>query len=173
MTDLPLSRPVEVRRLPSDGLVVDVVANAEERSALARDLDIPAVDRLEARLTVTPARGGARVRGHVSATVVQTCVVSLEPFEAPVEEDVDIRFSRSLRAAPAAEIDLTAQGDDAPEPLEGDVIDVGAVVAEHLALGLDPYPRKPDARFEDIVEPLEEAPARSPFADLSGLLRKP
>ena len=37
-----------------------------------------------------------------------------------------------------------AEGDEA-EPLPEAGIDVGAVVAEHLALLLDPYPRHPDA----------------------------
>ena len=173
MTDHPLSRLVEMRRLPTDGLELDVVATPEERAALAAAIDIPAIERLEARLAVTAIRGGARVRGHVSASVVQVCVVSLDPFEAPVEEDIDVRFSRHVRAAPGAEIDLTAEPDDAPEPLEGDVVDVGAVVAEHLALGLDPYPRKPGVQFEEIVDAAGDAPEPSPFAGLSGLLRKP
>lgn len=173
MTGFPLSRPVDVRRLPGDGLVLAFAADAGEREALARDLGLAAIERLSAEISVVPVRGGARVRGHFAATVVQASVVSLEPFEAAVEEEFDVRFSRDPRPEPTAEIELSAQGDDPPEPLEGDIVDVGAVVAEHLALALDPYPRKPGEQFEDIVEPAEEAAARSPFADLSKLLRKP
>ena len=173
MTALPLSRPVDVRRLARDGDIVKIDADAGERAALARDLGIPAIDRLHAEITVTPARGGARVRGHVSATVVQTCVVTLDPFETAIEEDIDLRFKRQAAAAPTGEIDLDASGPDGPEPLEGDIIDVGALAAEHLALGLDLYPRKPGVAFDDIVEAPDEPAKQSPFAGLAGLVRKP
>lgn len=173
MTPHVLSRPVDVRRLPGDGETVTIDAGAAEREALARELGIPAIERLHAELTVTPKRGGARVRGHVSATVVQTCVVSLDPFEAVVEEDVGVRFSRQKAPPPGAEIDLDAVSEDGPEPLEGDIIDVGALAAEHLALGLDPYPRMPGVTFEDIVEAPEDEARPSPFAGLAGLVRKP
>lgn len=170
---LPLSRPVDVRRLPADGEIVILDATAQQREALARDLGIPAIERLHAEFVVKPARGGARVRGHVSATVVQTCVVSLDPFESAVEEDVDLRFKRHAGAAPTGEIDLDASGEDGPEPLEGDIIDIGAVAAEHLALGLELYPRKPGVAFEDVVEAPDEPAKPSPFAGLAGLVRKP
>ncbi len=173
MTAPPLSRPVDVRRLARDGDLVTIDADAGERAALARELGIPAIERLHAEVTVTPARGGARVRGHVSATVVQTCVVSLDPFETAIEEDIDLRFKRHATVAPGAEIDLDALGEDGPEPLDGDLIDVGALAAEHLALGLDLYPRKPGVAFDDIVEAPEDEAKQSPFAGLAGLVRKP
>jgi len=49
--------------------------------------------------------------------------------------------------------------------LEGDVVDLAAYVVEHLALEIDPFPRKPGAVFTP-PEP-EEPP--SPFAVLKGL----
>jgi uncharacterized metal-binding protein YceD (DUF177 family) len=173
MTAPVLSHPVDVRRLPGEGETIAIDADAPAREALARDLGIPAIERLHAELTVTPARGGARVRGRVSATVVQTCVVSLDPFEAAVEEEIDVRFSRQKTPTPGSEIDLDAAGEDGPEPLEGEIVDVGALVAEHLALGLDLYPRKPGVTFEDIVEAPGEEARPSPFAGLAGLVRKP
>jgi hypothetical protein len=36
---------------------------------------------------------------------------------------------------------------DEPEPLEGDRIDLGEIVAEELALAIDPYPRAPGAEL--------------------------
>ena len=47
-------------------------------------------------------------------------------------------------------------------------IDLGALTAEFLALGLDPYPRKPDADFQ--LRAIGD-PADSPFAALGKLKR--
>jgi uncharacterized metal-binding protein YceD (DUF177 family) len=57
------------------------------------------------------------------------------------------------------------EADDPPDVLEDDVIDVAAYLVEHLALEIDPFPRKPGAEFEP---PPEERPT-SPFAVLQGL----
>ena len=52
-----------------------------------------------------------------------------------------------------------------PEALVGGVIDLGVVATEFLILGLDPYPRKPDAVFE---APQDLKPDGGPFAALAG-----
>ena len=57
--------------------------------------------------------------------------------------------------------------DDPPDPIVDGKIDLGALAAEFVALALDPYPRKPGARFEPVdVEPDRE---RIPFAGLARL----
>ncbi|MGZ3360151.1 MAG: YceD family protein, partial [Xanthobacteraceae bacterium] len=56
--------------------------------------------------------------------------------------------------------------EDAPEPLVGGMIDLGAIATEFLILGLDPYPRKPDAVFE---APPGGDEAAHPFAALAEL----
>ena len=43
----------------------------------------------------------------------------------------------------------------------------GALAAEFLALGLDPYPRKPDAIFKPVIEAAD--PEDHPFAALKAL----
>ncbi len=57
---------------------------------------------------------------------------------------------------------LDPDGEDPADVLEGDQIDLAAYVVEHLALEIDPYPRKPDAVFE----PPAAEPETSPFAVL-------
>jgi hypothetical protein len=63
---------------------------------------------------------------------------------------------------------LEVASDDEPEiePLINDTIDLGAIATEFLLLGIDPYPRKPEAVFE--APPTEDA-ADHPFAALAGL----
>ncbi len=66
--------------------------------------------------------------------------------------------------APVAPEDsvIDPDAEDPPELIEGDEIDVGALVIEQLALEIDPFPRKPGAVFDPGPE---ESPP-SPFAVL-------
>lgn len=52
---------------------------------------------------------------------------------------------------------------DAPDPIIGEIIDLGATVSEFLTLSLDPYPRRPGAVFTEPAAPDDEP---SPFAVL-------
>lgn len=162
----PLSRPFLIGRLPDTGTHVVVEATPEERSALAADLGLCAIPALTGRLHVKPTRGGVHVSGRVRATIVQTCVVSLEDFETKLDEEVAVEFVELDERRPAATPRVVDEEDDDPpdEIIDGRV-DLGSITAEFLALGLDPHPRKPGAVFEGKEA---EAPA-SPFAALAGL----
>ncbi len=86
------------------------------------------------------------------------CVLTLEPFDSDLAEEVDVDFAEapaSAQAATQADILLGAQsGDrDPPDPIEDGAIDLGALAAEFLALGLDPYPRRPGAEFAPVTDP--------------------
>ncbi len=168
----PFSRIVRVDTLPRDGETVTIEANAEERAALAALLKLPAIESLSATLTLKrAARGGARVIGAVHGEVTQTCVVSLDPFPATVEEEIDVRFAprdderAARRRGPEEPETVSMTEDDEPDPIIDGKIDLGALAREFLALGLDPYPRKPGVAFEPPAEPEPEA---TPFAVLRG-----
>ena len=169
-TEVLFSRPVRVEALPKDGLTQTIEANPAERAALAALNGLPGIAKLTATFVLRRAgRGGVRVSGTVHAELTQTCVVSLEPFEATLDEPVDVRFAppaeegaarRAASGAPAETVLLDAE--DAPDPIVDGRIDLGALAAEFLALGLDPYPRKPGAQFappEDVVGAGSPAPA--------------
>lgn len=160
----PLSRPVEVGRLPRGRAEVTVEASTEECAALAADFGIPAVRDLVGRFLLTGTLSRLTVAGTVSAVVTQVCTVTLEPFEAPVEEPVQVVFSDA--PPPEEAEDGTDEGSpESPDPIENGRIDLGALTAEFLALGLDPYPRKPGVSFE----PPEAEPEAGPFAVLRRL----
>ncbi|MEJ1158609.1 YceD family protein [Prosthecomicrobium sp. N25] len=175
-----LSRPLAISDVSPDGTTVRVVATEAERRALARDIDIPSIESLEAELTVRPwARTGFRMTGRVRASVTQTCVVTLEPVAQVVDEPVDVKFVPPSEAAKYAaardedgEVVLDAEAEDPPDVFEGGTLDPGAVAEEYMVLGLDPYPRKPGVAFEPVAESRggAEAPA-SPFAALAKLKR--
>ncbi|OYW09619.1 MAG: hypothetical protein B7Z53_02585, partial [Rhodospirillales bacterium 12-71-4] len=93
--------------------------------------------------------------------VVQECVVTLEPVPQAVLAPLDLLLLPE--GTPA-----TDDNPDSPDEIEteGGMVDLGEVVAEQLALAMDPYPRAPDAAIPpDLVDP--SAGALEPEADLA------
>ena len=165
------SRLVRVDALPREGQAVTIEATPAEREELALFYRLPAVTALTATLRVDPwGKGGARVTGAVHGELTQVCVVSLEPFPATVDEDVDVRFApqtaANSRSTAIKETQTFSLADeDEPDPIVDGKIDLGALAAELFALGLDPYPRKPGAAFDEGGTSSE--PTDSPFAALA------
>ena len=152
--------PVRLEEVPQTGMHLEIVADAAVRAELAGLAGLWELPRLEAAIDVTRDGGGLRARGVVSATVGQTCVITLEPFEATVEEPFEVLFVPPTGALADADV-----AEDA-EPLRDGVADLGAIAAEFLLLGIDRYPRAPGAVF---TAPPDTAPGReaSPFAALA------
>jgi uncharacterized metal-binding protein YceD (DUF177 family) len=149
------SRLVVADRLGVEGIEVAIEATADECRRLAARLGVVAVDSLTGRASVwrLGESNVFRLRCRMRADVVQECVVTLEPVRSQVAE----QFERSYSAAAAAldvEVELDPLDDDPPDPLVAGAVDVGEAMAEQLALSIDPYPRKPGAKFaaEDIAE---------------------
>ncbi len=165
------SRVVRVGAIPRAGQVIAIEAAPAEREELASFYRLPAITALTATLRVEPwGRGGARVTGAVHGEVTQTCIVSLDQFPATVDEDVDVRFAPQTAAdsgsVTANETQTFSLADeDEPDPIIDGTIDLGALTAEFLALGLDPYPRKPGLAFDE--ERPNSEPTDSPFAALA------
>jgi uncharacterized metal-binding protein YceD (DUF177 family) len=166
------SRLIRIDHIPAAGMRMDVEAKPEERAALAKRFDLPSIDLLKAQLHLKAMAGGALVRldGTITAKVVQTCVVSLEPMPAKVKEEFSLTFGAPMPEEVGAEIELSMEDEDPPEPIIDGVIDVGEAVAEHLSLALDPFPRKAGIAFEGGEEPTPvEVKRPSPFAVLAQL----
>jgi uncharacterized metal-binding protein YceD (DUF177 family) len=168
------SVPVTVHEVPVTGRRFELAADEAARAAIAKAADLRALPRLEASFDVSRlGTGGLHVVGHVCATVGQVCVVTLDPIESEVEEMVDLIFVPGAAAAlddAAGRVGIVEATDDAPEPLVGDSIDLGAIATEFLILGIDLYPRKPDAVFQ--APPVEDK-TEHPFAALAALRRGP
>jgi hypothetical protein len=164
----PWSVPVRLDEIPETGLHVDLDADAGMRAAIAAAAGVNEVPQLRAGFDVARhGRDGLHVVGTVSARVCQTCVVTLEPVENEIAEEVNLVFvPASALGARANEVNLGAEAVEPPEALIDGVVDLGVVATEFLMLGIDPYPRKPGAVFE----PPQNADAGSrPFAALGQL----
>ena len=166
------SRVVRVDALPREGQVVTIEATPAEREELASFYRLPAIAALTATLRVEPwGRGGARVTGAVHGELTQVCIVSLEPFPATRRRG----RGRAVRAVDSRPVPdrwrarkhetFSLADEDEPDPVIDGKIDLGALTAEFFALGLDPYPRKPGAAFDE--ERTNPEPTNSPFAALA------
>jgi len=136
-----LSRPLRLAAIPPTGYQVEITANPEECRALARRFDLPSIEVLSCRFTLSREPGAViRASGILSARVTQICRVTLDPFPASVEERFVVRFVP--KGSETDEFDPEAPDEI---PYSSDVLDLGEATAEQLALALDPWPRKPDA----------------------------
>jgi uncharacterized metal-binding protein YceD (DUF177 family) len=173
----PWSVPVVVAQIPDTGLHRDLEAGPAARDAIAEVGGLREVMSASVSLDVTPKSGGRfHVAGRVRARVGQTCVVTLDPIENDIDEEVDLIFAPPEQIPQLADlVDDAAESDveipDPPEPIENGVIDLGRLATDALFLAIDPYPRKPDAVFEPPVA--ADDPEDHPFAVLKALQLKP
>src|SRR6266581_7817094 len=87
------SVPVTLQEVPDNGRSFRLVADERTREAVAKLAGLRSLPRLEAQFEVTPrGQDGLHVAGTISATVGQDCVVTLEPIENEIEEQVDLAF---------------------------------------------------------------------------------
>jgi hypothetical protein len=169
----PWRVPVIVAQIPETGLHRDIEADQPAREAMAEAAGLREIFSANASLDVTPKGGGRfHVAGHVRARVGQTCVVTLDPIENHIDEEVDLIFAPPEQIPNLADlVDDAAESDveipDPPEPIVNGVIDLGRLATDALFLGIDPYPRREDAVFEPPVEAAD--PEDHPFAALKAL----
>ena len=157
------------RRTPAEPLIRRVVLDGALRQAVAKALGLERLNALEANVRLSAWHDGMRIEADWRASVTQTCGVSLDPFDSALEGDfaVDVVPMGSLHAPTQTDVEivLDLDADDPPDVVEGDAVDVGAYVIEHLTLEIDPFPRKPGVEFE----PPEPEPESSPFAVLRAI----
>lgn len=171
--EIEFSRRFALADLGHEGAVLEVAAEADERAALACRFGLLALDSLAATVRIGRV-GGAMVRVGASyvADAVQSCIVTLEPVAARIEDSVEVLFAPP-RPTVEGEVTVNALDDDDAEPLTGDTIDVGEVVAAHLGLAFDPYPRRSGVVFGGVQsKPEDEDSGASPFEALQDLVPK-
>lgn len=171
----PWRAPVTVAHIPDTGLHRELEASAAERQAMADLAGVREILSAQASFDVVPKSGGrVQVTGYVRARVGQTCVVTLDPMESEIDEEVDLIFAPEAEVRRLADLIEEGQDDeeppevaDPPEAIVNGIIDLGRIATDALFLAIDPYPRKPGVVFEAEVTALD--PEDHPFAALKAL----
>ncbi|MGL4441155.1 MAG: YceD family protein [Bosea sp. (in: a-proteobacteria)] len=190
---LPITRLQAADTIASTGIKVVIDADEAERKAMAKLLGILGVDKLHAELTATREGDRIRVLGLVTAVAQQACVVTLDPVTETLSEPVEVVFAPREEAEAlmrkaglpdeddidkldlndidisAIDLDMLNNPDALPEPIIDGRIDFGQIAYDAVAVGLDPYPRKPGVVFEAPPEPEGFG---SPFGALKSLKPK-
>lgn len=162
-------------RVPIDrvrgGERIDLVASEAERAAIATRLDLISIARLEAHCVLAHRGTAITASGRIKAAIEQACVASGDPVPAFVDEAFELHFQPEPTRVPDEEVELGGEDLDTIFH-DGQGIDLGAAIADTLAISVDPYPRSADA-----AESLRQAGVLSeeqagPFAALAALKGK-
>ncbi len=148
----------------------------DELKAIADILSAVSVEKMRISGALSPI--GAKdwdLKANVGASVVQTCVVTLQPVRTRIDVPVALNYVADYRAGEQDSV-TEMMVDASIEPL-GHEIDLANIAIEALALALPDYPRAPDARLETQVfsepgtTPMSDMDAK-PFASLAQLKDK-
>ena len=145
-----------------------ICAGADVRKRIAKQLDLVELSSFEADAHLSSWLDGARLTASWSAELVQACCVTLEDVPARLSGRFEIRvLPAESPNAPHTETEAVIDplAEDPPDVLDGDIVPLGEYMIEHLALELDPFPRKPGAVFTPPPEPT----VITPFSALKGL----
>lgn len=174
--DLAISQPYRTATLGSRKPVrFDLTPDGAQQRALAAALDITSVRNMRFKGELRPTgKHDYILEAKLTGVVEQPCGITLAPVTTKISEDVTRRYLADMKLPEGDEAEMPE--DDTSEPLP-EIIDVGAVAIEALALALPLYPRAPGAELKDAVfaepgvTPLKDEDLR-PFAGLAGLAAK-
>lgn len=152
--------------------VFELVPTVDERKAIAAELGILGIKKLRFAGALTPqGRQDWTLTADLGATVVQECVVTLEPVTTRIDAKLTRSYVADMPEIEAAEVEMPVE--DTVEELP-ETLDLAQVMIEALALELPLYPRAegaalPDAVFtEPGIAPMTDDEAK-PFAGLGAL----
>jgi len=172
-SDAPvLDAVIRFDHLPASGRELEVTPDTEALAAMAAVLKVTEVTAFHASLTAVRLRGGIRVQGRLTARIVQPSVVTFDPVPQDIDEAVDRLFvqgpDKPHNPAPGAEIFVDLEDEDFPDHVDGNEVDLSALLIETLALAIDPYPRLPGESLDTLGVDLADKEG-GPFARLKSL----
>lgn len=148
------SHLVNIDDIDSEPKTHSFKATKEQCVDLARRFGLISIESAQASVTLARAGGGViHAMGTVRADVTQSCVVSLKPVAAHVEDEFEGWFGDKTQAVSfakaknerdvkktQAEVEILEESVD-PEPIINGKVDIGELATQYLSLALPPYPR--------------------------------
>lgn len=157
---------IEAEKVETSPKIFTFEASEEQRANLARRLGQVSVESASASVTLQRASGGViHAMGTVQADITQSCVVSLVPVQAHIEEEFEGWFgdksnavsfakARSEREAKKGHVEAEILEESVdPEPIVNGRLDVGELATQFLSLAIDPYPHAPGVTSDYILDP--------------------
>ncbi len=140
-----------------------IKASPSELEALAKRLLVVSVENFECEFIIAQEAhdGMFSVDGTFRATVTQSCGVTLAPVREIINEPVHIKIRLEENEHVDENDDYLSEEDDI-EYVTHTKVDIGDLMAQYLALSLNPFPRAEGASLED----LGVTSPSGPFADL-------
>lgn len=175
---------VDIEKLSHEPRTFTFTADERQRADLARRLAIVSVEEAEAVVTLQKVSGGIiHAMGTVRSSLTQSCVVSLAPVPARIEDEFEGWFgdktatalsfakARSEREVKKGHTEIEVMEESAdPEPIIGGKVDIGELATQYLSLALDPYPQAEGVEHVYTAEPPKDSDGaelrRSPFEAL-------
>ncbi|MEP3347777.1 MAG: DUF177 domain-containing protein [Litoreibacter sp.] len=165
LADLPNRKPTHINYTP----------DADALKQLSSEMDLNALRKVRLEGTLKPmGNRDWQLEARFGATVVQSCVVSLDPVTTRIDETLLRQYIANWVDPTDSEAEM--DGDDISEPLPEE-LDLNEVISEALALTVPRYPRSEGAKLTqtDFTEP-GQAPMTDddvkPFAGLAALKMK-
>jgi uncharacterized metal-binding protein YceD (DUF177 family) len=169
----PSASALRVADLPQNARTAfEIRPDASRMAAIAQELGLAGLRKLSfAGHVQAEGKADWTMVASLGATVIQPCVVTLEPVTTRLDQTVNRLFQRDYVDVDAPEAEMPE--DDTVEPL-GHWIDPEAIMIEALVLALPLYPRIEGVSLGESVHaapgvaPMRDEDAR-PFAQLSAL----
>lgn len=146
-----------------------IKASVEECKNLAHRFELLSIDNLEAHLQIEKGTeaGSFHVKGQLEADIVQACILSLRDVKNHISIHIDLLLLPHSHKIFQDQQDMDYTQDY--EPLMGEQVDLGEIVAQYLSLSLNPYPKHPDTPDEHIDSEPYLTSSHRPFGDLARL----
>lgn len=138
----------------------EIVLDAPARDAVAKALNLVGIKKLRFDGRIEPKdKHDWILKGKLGATVVQECVVTLEPVTTRIDETVLRTYLRDMPEYDASEAEMDE--DDSIDQLPAE-LDLAEVMIESISLALPPFPRKEGV---ELGEAVYTAPGAAPMRD--------
>ena len=171
----PAATALRVADLPQNAATpFEFTPDAKALREIATEMGVDALRKLRFKGEIRgTGQKDWRLTADIGFTVVQPCVVTLEPVTSRVDVTIERTFLAGLKEEFGEDEEIEMPEDDNVEPL-GSHIDPYEVMLESLALNLPLYPRKDGAALGESVHtapgvaPMRDEDTR-PFAGLAAL----